>query len=87
MLILSCGMLWIKYRLMTGCKETILRLFDYSYVTDLCHGLSSRKGLTVSQAASPELALIFSVMSYAFYKREFNGKGAYLMERSHITLV
>ena len=34
-----------------------------------------------------EPTLIFSVMSYAFYKREFSSKTAYRNSGSHITLI
>jgi len=34
-----------------------------------------------------EPTLIFSVMSYAFYKREFSSKAAYRKPGSHITLI
>jgi hypothetical protein len=34
-----------------------------------------------------EPTLIFSVVSYAFYKREFSSKTAYRKSRSHITLI
>jgi hypothetical protein len=33
--------------------------------------------------SGPAPTLIFSVMSYAFYKREFNSKATYRMPRSH----
>jgi len=35
----------------------------------------------------PEPTLIFSVMSFAFYNREFNSKAVYRKHGSHITLI
>jgi len=37
--------------------------------------------------SGPAPTLIFSVMSYAFYKREFSSKAAYRNTESHITLI
>jgi len=41
----------------------------------------------LSTIGGPAPTLIFSVMSYAFYEREFNSKAAYRMGGSHVTLI
>jgi len=41
----------------------------------------------LSTIGGPAPTLIFSVMSYAFYKREFSSKAAYRNTGSHITLI